>query len=461
MDIPAYIALIRAGRLDDAYQVLKQTNPFPSVCGRVCGHPCQDRCRRSQLDDALAIKDLKRFITDYTTPPEVDPVPTVHTERIAVIGAGPAGLTAALEMKKRGYDVTVFEALPEAGGMLRWGIPAYRLPRDILDREIQEILDTGVVLKTGTKIGQDLLFADLESQFDAVYISTGAQKSMPLGLAGENAEGVMGAVEFLRAWNMGQPVTVGKRVAVIGGGNSAVDAARTAVRLGADTVSIIYRREQQDMPALEAEIRAAQEEGVTIECLAAPVEIIKENNRISALKLSHMQLGSFDTSGRRRPVAVEGGEFVIPVDTLIPAIGQKAELESMPETIGPDMKTTRIPVGKDFSTSHPKVWAGGDVVTGPAMVIDAIAAGRKAAASMDKALRAARGEHPSELSARHIEIPFEVDEEIVEQPRAKMEELAPADRCSGFDEVELGFDRDAAMNEARRCIRCDVKIEQG
>jgi NADH-quinone oxidoreductase subunit F len=461
MDIPAYIALIRAGRLDDAYQVLKQTNPFPSVCGRVCGHPCQDRCRRSQLDDALAIKDLKRFITDYTTPPEVDPVPTVHTERIAVIGAGPAGLTAALEMKKRGYDVTVFEALPEAGGMLRWGIPAYRLPRDILDREIQEILDTGVVLKTGTKIGQDLLFADLESQFDAVYISTGAQKSMPLGLAGENAEGVMGAVEFLRAWNMGQPVTVGKRVAVIGGGNSAVDAARTAVRLGADTVSIIYRREQQDMPALEAEIRAAQEEGVTIECLAAPVEIIKENNRISALKLSRMQLGSFDTSGRRRPVAVEGGEFVIPVDTLIPAIGQKAELESMPETIGPDMKTTRIPVGKDFSTSHPKVWAGGDVVTGPAMVIDAIAAGRKAAASMDKALRAARGEHPSELSARHIEIPFEVDEEIVEQPRAKMEELAPADRCSGFDEVELGFDRDAAMNEARRCIRCDVKIEQG
>jgi NADH-quinone oxidoreductase subunit F len=460
MDIPAYIALIRAGRLDDAYQVLKQTNPFPSVCGRVCGHPCQDKCRRSQLDDALAIKDLKRFITDYTTPPRVGTIPVIHTEKIAVIGAGPAGLTAALEMKKRGYEVTVFEALPEAGGMLRWGIPEYRLPRNILAREIQDILDTGVVLKTDIKIGEDLRFSDLESQFDAVYVSTGAQKSMPLGLDGETADGVMGAVEFLRAWNMGQPVAVGNQVAVIGGGNSAVDAARTAVRLGADSVTMIYRREQKDMPALEAEIRAAQEEGVVIECLADPVEIVTENGRVCALKLSRMRLGSFDASGRRRPVAVEGSEYVIPVDTLIPAIGQKAELESMSDKIGLDMKKTRISVNKDYSTSHPRVWAGGDVVTGPAMVIDAIAAGQKAAAAMDQALRAIKGEPPWKKVEEKIDIPFEVDEDTVEQPRAKIPELTPENRCKNFAEVELGYDRETAVREACRCIRCDAELEQ-
>jgi NADH-quinone oxidoreductase subunit F len=233
MEIPAYIALVRAGRFDDAYRVLKRTNPFPSVCGRVCGHPCQSKCRRGQLDESLAIRNIKRFITDHAAPPKVEALPVTRSEKIAVIGAGPAGMTAALEMKKRGYAVTVFEALPEAGGMLRWGIPEYRLPRDILAREIQDILDTGVVLRTGVKIGKDLPFADLEKSYDAIYIGVGAQKSMPLGLANEDADGVMGAVEFLRSHSLGEAVAVGKFVAVIGGGNSAIDAARTALRMGA------------------------------------------------------------------------------------------------------------------------------------------------------------------------------------------------------------------------------------
>jgi NADH-quinone oxidoreductase subunit F len=223
---------------------------------------------------------------------------------------------------------------------------------------------------------------------------------------------------------------------------------------------MIYRREQKDMPALEAEIRAAQEEGVVIECLADPVEIVTENGRVCALKLSRMRLGSFDASGRRRPVAVEGSEYVIPVDTLIPAIGQKAELESMSDKIGLDMKKTRISVNKDYSTSHPRVWAGGDVVTGPAMVIDAIAAGQKAAAAMDQALRAIKGEPPWKKVEEKIDIPFEVDEDTVEQPRAKIPELTPENRCKNFAEVELGYDRETAVREACRCIRCDAELEQ-
>jgi NADH-quinone oxidoreductase subunit F len=460
MEIPAYIAMVRAGRFDDAYRILKRTNPFPSVCGRVCSHPCQSKCRRGQLDESLAIKNIKRFITDHATPPEIEALPVTHSEKIAVIGAGPAGMTAALEMKKRGYAVTVFEALPEAGGMLRWGIPEYRLPRNILAREIQEILDTGVELKTDVKIGEDLPFSDLEKSYDAIYIGVGAQKSMPLGLANEDARGVMGAVEFLRSHSQGEAVTVGINVAVIGGGNSAIDAARTALRLGAQSVKIIYRRERKDMPALDEEIRAAEEEGVSIEYLVVPIGIRVRDGKMQALKLVRMQLGPFDASGRRKPVAIEGDEFVIPVDTLIPAIGQVAELELISEKIGLDMIKTRIHVNKDFSTSHPKVWAGGDVVTGPAMVIDAIAAGQKAAVAMDQALRAAKEETPWKAFEEKIDIPFEVDEDTVEQPQAKMPELDPENRCRNFAEVELGYDRETALREACRCIRCDAELEQ-
>ena len=459
MEIPAYIALVRAGRFDDAYRVLKRTNPFPSVCGRVCGHPCQSKCRRGQLDEPLAIKNIKRFITDHAAPPKVEALPVTRSEKIAVIGAGPAGMTAALEMKKRGYAVTVFEALPEAGGMLRWGIPEYRLPRDILAREIQDILDAGVVLRTDVKIGKDLPFADLEKSYDAIYIGVGAQKSMPLGLANEDAEGVMGAVEFLRAHSLREAVTVGKNVAVIGGGNSAIDAARTALRLGARSVKIMYRRERKDMPALDEEIRAAEEEGVTIAYLVAPKEIRVQDGKIAALRLERMQLGAFDASGRRKPVPMEGTDFEMAVDTLIPAIGQQAELDLIC-TPGIGMTKNSITVHPDYSTTHPRVWAGGDVVTGPAMVIDAIAAGQKAAAAMDKTLRLIKGEPPWKPVEEKIHIPFEVDEDTVEQPRARMPELAPENRCGNFAEVELGYDRETAVKEACRCIRCDAELDQ-
>jgi len=460
MDIPAYMALVRAGRTDDAYQVLKRTNPFPSICGRVCGHPCQTKCRRGQLDEPLAIKFIKRFVTDNAKRPRVEPIPVTRTERMAVIGAGPAGLTAALEFKRRGYAVTVFEELSHAGGMLRWGIPAYRLPREVLDSEIQDILDTGVELRTNTRVGRDVSFDELDREFDIIYLAVGAHKSYALDIPGEDAEGSFGAVEMLRTHNMDQEVKIGKRVAVVGGGNSAIDAARTAVRLGADAVTIYYRRERKDMPAQEAEIRAAEDEGVAIEYLLAPVRVRADNGKVSGLELTRMNLGRFDRSGRKRPEPIVGSEFTANVDTVIAAISQRADLEFLTEESGVETTRTAIKVDDSLRTTNAKVWAGGDAVTGPAMVIDAIKAGQDAADRIDMAIRQANGEKPwiSPVDET-IDIPFEVDEDVIEQPQAAMPEAPAMERRRDFREVELGYSLKIATAEARRCMRCDAEIE--
>jgi len=459
MEIPAYIALVRAGRIDDAYKVLKRTNPFPSVCGRVCGHPCQFKCRRGQLDEPLGIKFLKRYITDHAKKPKVAPIPVTRSEKIAVIGAGPAGLTAALELKKRGYAVTVFEELPKAGGMLRWGIPAYRLPRDILDGEIKDIVDTGVELRTNTRIGRDINFDKLEKEYDKIFLAIGAQKSLALDIPGENVAGVYGAVEMLRAYNMGEKVKIGKKVAVVGGGNSAVDSARTAIRLGADSVTIYYRRERKDMPAQEVEIRAAEEEGVRVEYLVAPLEVISKGGKAIKLKLQRMSLGLFDRSGRKRPEPIEGAIFTVEADTIIPAISQGADLDLLMESSGVEKIRNTVKVDGKLHTTNAKVFAGGDAVTGPAMVIDAIRAGQKAAQEIDEAIRAATGEKPWVKPPEEvIVIPFEVDEETVEQPQAAMPELEAEIRMKDFREVETGYTLEMAIAEARRCMRCDAKL---
>ena len=457
MDIPAYIALVRARRYDDAYKLLTRTNPFPIVCGRVCGHPCQSKCRRSQLDAPLAIKNLKRFITDHATRPRVEPIPVTQPEKIAVIGAGPAGLTMALEMKKRGYAVTVFEQLPEAGGMLRWGIPEYRLPRELLDQEIQDIVNTGVTLRTNTCIGKDIGFDELQRTFEIIFIAAGAQKSMPLGISGDDAEGVFGAVEWLRKYNMGRRVKVGRRVAVVGGGNSAIDAARTAVRLGAETVTIYYRRERKDMPAQEAEISAAEEEGVHIRYLVAPEKILLEKGRVSGMVLTEMRLEAFDRSGRRRPVPIEGSSFTDPLDMIISAVSQNGDFNFLKPESHVEMTRTTIKVDTGLKTTNPKVWAGGDAVTGPAMVIDAIRAGQDAAKAIDAALRTAKGQEPWTPMEEPIEVPFEVDEEAVEQAQMPMPEMDGPARKNSFAEVELGYTEEMALAEAGRCMRCDGK----
>ncbi len=455
-DVPGYIALVRAGRPDDAFRLLKKTNPFPAVCGRVCGHPCEAKCRRAQLDEPLAIMHLKRYVTDHARRPRVRPLPFTRTEKVAVVGAGPSGLTCALELRRLGYPVTVFESLPEPGGMLRWGIPAYRLPRDVLERDVQDILRTGVDLRLGVSVGRDVPFADLQREHDAVYIAVGAQKSPPLGIPGETAEGVLGAVEMLRDVNLDLPVRIGRRVAVVGGGNSALDAARTALRLGAEEVTIHYRRQRRDMPAIGWEIEAAEQEGVRLEFLVNPVAVLASDGRVTGLRLVRMHLDQFDRSGRKRPEPIPGSEFEVDLDTVVAAIGQDGDLDFVPAPTGVRVEGGIVGVDRDLRTANDRIWAGGDVATGPAMVVDAIRAGREAARSIDTALRAARGLGPGKpLPEEDIEIPFEVDPDPRPEPRVAMPVLAAEDRRAEFAEVELGYTLEMALAEARRCRRCD------
>ncbi|HEY5497685.1 MAG TPA: FAD-dependent oxidoreductase, partial [Syntrophales bacterium] len=339
MDIPSYIALIRDNRVEDAYKVLLRTNPFPSVCGRVCDHKCQTKCRRGKMDEPIAIKFLKRFITDNAPRPKIEPVPVTRKEKIAVVGAGPAGLTAARDLALRGYKVTVFEELPEPGGMLRWAIPAYRLPRNILASEIADVTSLGVEIKCNIRVGRELSFNKLKKNYDYVYMAPGAHKSQKMGVAGEDTPGVYGGVEFLRdfnahedAWVKGDK-TMGSKVAVIGGGNSAIDAARVALRLGAD-VTILYRRERKDMPAADEEIIAAKDEGIKIEYLVAPLKIEAKGGKVSGITCERMKLGEFDRSGRKKPVAIPGSAFTLAVDAIVAAIGQAPDLTFVPKDSG-------------------------------------------------------------------------------------------------------------------------------
>jgi NADH-quinone oxidoreductase subunit F len=467
MDIPSYIALIRAGRFEDAYKILLQTNPFPSVCGRVCDHKCQSKCRRGNMDESIAIKFLKRFITDNAPRPKVEVVPVTRKEKIAVIGAGPAGLTAARDLALRGYKVTVFEELPKAGGMLYWGIPSYRLPRNILDGEIDDVRALGVDIKLNTKVGKDISFAKLEKEFDYIYLATGAHKSQKMGVKGEDLKNVFGGVEFLRDFNANEEkwlsgkTALGKKVAVIGGGNSAIDAARVALRLGSE-VTILYRRLRQDMPAAEEEIKAAEEEGIKIDYLVAPLSIDGTKGKVSSITCQRMKLGDFDNSGRKRPVAVEGSEFTLKVDAVIAAIGQIPDMSFIDAKRGVEInKWDCFEVGKVYKsgTSNPRYFAGGDAVTGPDTVIAAIAAGHQAADDIDAAIRKANNEPAYEKPAfEKIDVPLEIDEETVEAPQMAMPELHHDTRKTSFVEVELGFKPEDAIKEACRCLRCDASV---
>jgi NADH-quinone oxidoreductase subunit F len=457
MGVPAYIALIRAGRVDDAYKVLKRTNPFPSVCGRVCGDDCQRKCQREQIDEPVAIMHLKRFITDHAKRPKGGPLPVLRKEKVAIVGAGPSGLSAASELRRRGYGVTVFEALPEPGGMLRWAIPAFRLPRRELDREIEEILQTGVQLLTNHRVGRDVAFNELDRKFDIIYLATGATKSCPLNIPGEDAEGVFGAVEFLRAHNLGKGVRMGKNVAVIGGGILALDAARTAVRLEAKKVTLYYRRKRNDMPGQPGQIKAAEEEGVRIMDWVAPVRVITQYGKVRGLELTQMRPDRFDQSGRRQPKPILGSEFIEKAETVIFAVGRTADLDFLTKESGIEINQTRVKVDHHLRTANAKVWAGGDLVTGPAMVVDAIEAGQTAARAIDHAIRLTEGEMPWVAPPEEpMAIPLEVQKEIGKRPQVLMPEAPPKMRRADFREVELGYTLEMALAEAGRCLRCDT-----
>lgn len=461
MDVPAYIALVRAGRLADAYKILKQTNPFPAVCGRVCPQFCAAKCRRSQLDEPMAIAGLKRYITDNAPAPAVEKVQVTRQEKIAVIGAGPCGLTAAEDLAKRGYGVTVFEELPFAGGMMRYGIPEYRLPREVIEKEVQEIVSLGIVLKTGTRVGRDISHDDLRKSFDVTVIATGAHNSWRLGIEGEDLPGVYGAVEFLRDVNLGNKTEVGRRSVVIGGGNTAIDAARTALRLGAE-VTILYRREKKDMPAWDFEIEAAEAEGIKIEYLKAPVRVIAQNGRVAGIEVETMALSEFDNSGRRRAKPLEDSRYVLSTDSVIAAISQSSDTSWIPAQCDITVTkggTLKINPETRTATTAAGVFAGGDAVLGPATVVEAIEAGHRIAQEADAYIRRKNGEPPYKVPEEEkIEIPFEVDEETVEQPRVKLPETDVSSRIRDFREVELCCSAESAFKEACRCMRCDGEV---
>ncbi len=452
IDIPRYIRLIAKGRPSAALAVIREKVPFPAVLGRVCAAPCQEECRRGlDVDKALHIRMLKRFAADNSDDSwkkQAKFLPSTG-KSVAVVGAGPAGLTCAYYLAKLGHKVTVFEALPQPGGMMRVGIPEYRLPRDILRSEIDEIEKMGVEIKLNTRI--DSLDSLFQEGYQAIFLAIGAHKEMKLGVEGEELLGVIGCVEFLRQFNLGEKVKVGDKVGVIGGGNVAIDSARAALRLGAKKVTIFYRRTKNEMPAQQEEVEQALEEGVEIIFLAAPSKIIKRNGNLN-LELIRMELGEPDSSGRRRPVPIKGSEFNASLDTLIAAIGEQPEVPA-----GFQVELGRgnvLKVKEDLSTSRDGIFAGGDCKSGPALVINAIDAGRKAAQSIDRYL-GGRGDITECLVSAEEAVAW-LEEAPTGERLATVSYLAPETRIHALSEIEQGMTWETAVAEAQRCLQCNA-----
>jgi NADH-quinone oxidoreductase subunit F len=453
IDVPRYVRFIGEGKPAEAVAVIREKIPFPSVCGLVCFHPCESKCRRAQLEEAIAIRMLKGYAAAHDTglwKENLKKTPPATGKRVAIVGAGPAGLTAGYYLARLGHSVTVFEALPEPGGMMRVGIPDYRLPKDILKAEINEIEDAGVEIRVNTRVNSlDELFKE---GYNAVFLATGAHQGMKIGVKGESGSGVTDCAEFLRRVSLGERVEVGDTVAVIGGGNAAIDAARTALRLGAKEVSIVYRRTQAEMPANPEEVEEAIAEGVKIDYLVAPSKIMGRDGRVD-LETIRMELGEMDSSGRRRPEPIKGSQFTAGYNTIIAAIGQRPEVpEKFNVSVG---RGNVIEVDPDsLATSREGVYAGGDASSGPASVIEAIAAGRQAAISIDKYL-GGKGDIDETLAPPEGELkPLE---EAEEQYRPKMPTVPVENRLGSFAQVELGYDDKAAIEEAKRCLRCDLE----
>ncbi len=453
VNVPRYIRLIAEGDFDQALAVIRERIPFPSVCGYVCIHPCESKCRRGQLDEPIAIRSLKRFIVDNASKNNVKPqVALPSGKRVAVVGSGPAGLTAAYYLAKLGgHAVTVFEALPQTGGMMRVGIPRYRLPGDVLDAEIDYIRQAGMEIKTNTRIESA---AALKAQgFDAVFLGLGAHAGTKMRVTGEDAPGVIDCVSLLRDVTLGVKPKLGKKVAVIGGGNAAMDASRTARRLGAQEVTIFYRRTRDEMPAAQEEIEEALEEGVKIEFLTNPSKIAKTNGHLT-MSCLRMKLGDIDDSGRRRPEVIDGSDFETEYDTIIAAVGQAPLLPEGMEVAKNKNGTLRVD-SDTLATNLDGVFAGGDVVSGPASVIEAIAAGRQAAESIDKYL-GGKGLIDERLAPPEEAKPFQLDEGG-EARRPESQTVEVAHRLKNFNIVELGYTPEAATREAGRCLRCDLE----
>jgi len=462
LDIPGYVAFIKEGKFEEAYRIIKQRLPFPSICGRVCHRPCEAKCLRGQMDDPIAIKHLKRFVADYAFEHGVAYIPKIKQtkkEKVAIVGAGPAGLAAAYYLAREGYRVTVFEALHVAGGMLAV-IPEYRLPKNIIREEIGAIERLGVDIKLNSRI--DDAAGLLKQEYQAVFIATGAHKGEKMGIPGEDLVGVFDAIEFLKV-ETGKRIKVDGKVIVIGGGNSAIDSARVALRKGAHEVHILYRRERKDMPAIPEEVEAAEVEGIPIHCLTIPTRILGEKGRVVGVECVRMEPKEFDKSGRRVPHPIQGSEYTMQADVVIVAIGQRPDppiAEHSPVALTAKRSIAINP--RTFLTSSEGVFAGGDVVNGGGTVIEAVAAGQKAASSIKRYLEGKELVPQMEREEEEVyELPIlEEEKEIKQNPRIMPKRLDLKRRVSSFDEAVLGYSPEEAVEEAGRCLRCDVKGKQ-
>ena len=469
-----YIAHIERGELDEAYLAIRETNPFPSVCARVCDHKCESRCKLGTSGaNPVAIRALKRFVTDRVDPtvyqPRSERRGNGHSKKVAIVGSGPAGLTAAHRLSLMGHKVSVFEALDRPGGMLVAGVPTFRMPRDVLTKEIDALIDDSVTLTCNSALGKDFTLDDLFQQgHEAVFLALGAHRSKKLGLDGEDCEGTYPSLNLLKAWNLHGEKMARGRVGVIGGGNSAIDAARVAIRQeDVDSVTIFYRRTRHEMPAFETEIEEALEEGISLQVLVSPAKIHTEGDRICAVDFIKNQLGEPDNSGRRRPVPVEGSEESVPLDTLVVAIGEEMEPFVDGDTeIKDGVQMTRwgsIVIDPDtMMTSRTSVFAGGDAVTGPNTVVDAIAAGHKVAVLIDRHLRRQPLVQPAEPTMPSRYVPKSAKRKRKGKPVLRVEQprVAPDTRCKSDVEVEKSITKKAAVKEAGRCLRCDLDFSK-
>jgi len=440
-----------AESLEKAWSIITNTNPFPGTCGRVCPHMCQDDCNRNEKDEPVNFSSVERVIGDYGIKHNLSYKKIreeSYPDKVAVIGSGPSGLSCAYQLARRGYPVTVFESFDKAGGMLRWGIPDYRLPRDVLDAEIAAILNLGVDIKYNTRVGDGISFDNLQKEYKAIYVAIGAHQGIKLGIPSEDAPNVFTGVGFLNKVNSGEKVAVGQKVAVIGGGNSAIDAARVSLRLGAN-VTILYRRTRNEMPAIEHEIVAAEEEGINFQFLTQPVEILKNGEKATGVRCIRMQLGEPDASGRPRPVRIEGSEFDVETDTLIAAISQQPVFEGLESIKNGD---GWISIDEKNQTSLDGVFAGGDVTNRLGLVSEAIGLGRKAAESIDAYLSGVTSESvslPPVVTASGVK-----PEYFDVQPRNEETSLAVEQRVSNFSVITSALDEAQVMAEAKRCFSC-------
>lgn len=478
-DVQGYLALIAMGKYHEAVKLMKEKYILPAVLGRVCPAFCEEACRRNLVDEPLAIRQLKRFAADYDLEhgPWMPEIPPSTGKRVAVVGGGPAGLACAYYLRTMGHEVTIIEAMPQLGGMMRYGIPAYRLPRDILDMDIATVVNTGIEVRTNTALGRDVTLEELREGYDAVFLGVGAWRSRRMRIPGEELEGVMHGIEFLRRVNTGETVGLGERVLVVGGGNTAMDVARTALRLGAE-VTVVYRRSREEMPANPREVEEAMEEGVKFLFLANPVRILGDG-RVEGVELIRMRLGEPDASGRRRPIPVEGSEFRVRADNVILAIGQYCDEEFL-RSLGVEARRGRAVVDEvTLQTSVPGVFAGGDLVLGPSTVIESIATGRRAAVMIDLYLKGKleRAREVLTEPEKHIEDvlkdedlyrvlfdlrPYNHWKSVTEKdyghverkPRARVELLEVERRKRTFEEVEPGLTEEQVLEEAGRCMSC-------